>query len=135
MAQNKYRPAPHVADMLLYTKGLASCGSCSHGYAPTLCVHGCTVHRGMEGTRVDVPFVKVAVSIWREYSRELTQNLRFSGESAIFLVPSEGFEGVKFFPQLHYASSNEDPAPKASTMPKPRPKREVPKPGKPVADS
>ena len=71
----------------------------------------------------------------REYSRESTQIWRFSGENAIFLVPSEGFEGVKFFPQLHYASSSEGPDPKASTMPKPLPKQEVPKPGKPVADS
>ena len=44
----------------------------------------------------------------------------------MFLVPSEGFEQVKFFPQLHYASSSVGPAPKASTMPEPRPKREVP---------
>ena len=58
---------------------------------------------------------------------EFTKILRFSGENAILLDPSEGFEGVKFFPQLHYASSNEGPAPKASTMPKPCPKREVPK--------
>ena len=41
----------------------------------------------------------------------------------------------KFFPQLYYASSNEGAAPKASIMPEPCPKREVPKPGKPVADS
>ena len=71
----------------------------------------------------------------REYLRESTQILRLSGENAIFLVPSEGFEGVKFFPRLHYTSSSEGPAPKASTMPKRRPKQEVPKPGKPVADS
>ena len=71
----------------------------------------------------------------REYSRESTQNSTFSGESAIFLVPPEGFEAVKFFPQLHYAPSSETPAPKASTMPKRRPKREVPTPGKLVADS
>ena len=57
-----------------------------------------------------------------EYSRERTQILTFSGENAIFLVPSEGFEGVKFFAQLHYASSNEGPAPIASTMPKTAPK-------------
>ena len=54
-----------------------------------------------------------------EYSRELTQ---ISEENAIFLVASEGFEGVKFLPQLHYASSSESPAPNASTMPKRRPK-------------
>ena len=35
----------------------------------------------------------------------------------IFLVPFEGFEGVKIFPQLHYAPSSKSPAPKASTMP------------------
>ena len=52
-----------------------------------------------------------------------------------FLVHSEGFEGPKFFPRLHYASSNEGSAPKASIMSEPCPKREVPKPGKPVADS
>ena len=71
----------------------------------------------------------------REYSRESTQILKFLGENAIFLVPYDGFEAVKFFPQLHCASSSDGPAPKASTMPKPRPKREVPKPRKPVADS
>ena len=66
-----------------------------------------------------------------QYSRQLTQISRFSGGNAIVLAPSEGFEGVKFMP----ASSGESPAPKASTMPKRRPKREVLKPGKPVADS
>ena len=71
----------------------------------------------------------------REYSRESTQNSRFSGENTIFLVPSKKFEGVKFFPQLHYASSSEGPAPKACTMPKRRPKQVVPKPGKVVADA
>ena len=40
-----------------------------------------------------------------EYSRESTQISRSSGENAIFSVPSKGFEGVKFLPQLHYASS------------------------------
>ena len=45
---------------------------------------------------------------------------RFFDENAIFLVASEGFEGVKFMPQLHYASSIESPAPNASTMPKRR---------------
>ena len=70
-----------------------------------------------------------------EYSRELTQISTFFEENAIFLVASEGFEGVKFLPQLHYASSSESPAQNASTMPKRRPKRKVPKPGKPVADS
>ena len=48
---------------------------------------------------------------------------------------SEGFEGPEFLPQLCYASSNESPVPKASIMSEPCPKREVPKPGKPVADS
>ena len=69
-----------------------------------------------------------------EYSHELTQISRFLGESAIFLVPSEGFEVVKFFPRLHYASFTEGSAPKAPML-KPRPKREVPKPGMPLADS
>ena len=71
----------------------------------------------------------------RKKSHESTQNVRFPGGNATFLVPSEGFEGVKFFPELHYASSSEGLAPKASTMPKPRPKREVQKPSKLVADS
>ena len=56
-------------------------------------------------------------------------------ENAIFLDPSEGSEGPRFFPQLHYALSNEICAPKASIMSEPCPKREVPKPGKPVTDS
>ena len=56
-------------------------------------------------------------------------------DNAIFLVHSEGFEGPKFLTQLCYASSNEHPAPKASIMSKPCPKREVAEPGKPVADS
>ena len=51
-------------------------------------------------------------------------------QRAVREVPSEGFEGVKFLPQLHNASSTEGPAPKASIMPRRRPKREVPKPGK-----
>ena len=71
----------------------------------------------------------------REYSRESTQTSRFSGGTAIFLVPSEGFEAGKFFHQLHYASSSESHAPKASTMLKRRPKPEVPKRDKPLADS
>ena len=62
-----------------------------------------------------------------EYSREFTQISRFSGENAIFLVPYEGYEGVKLLPQLHAASSNASPAPKAFIMPKRRPKRQVPK--------
>ena len=70
-----------------------------------------------------------------EYSREFTQILRLSGENAIFLVGFERFEGVKFMPQLHYASSSERPTPNASTMPKRRPKRKVAKPSNPVADS
>ena len=77
----------------------------------------------------------MAVRMGREYSRELTQISRFSEENATFLVPSEKFVRVKFLPHLHYASSSESPAQKASIMPKRRPKREVPKPGKPVADS
>ena len=69
-----------------------------------------------------------------EYLRELTQISRFSEENTI-LVAFEGFEGVKFLPQLLYTSSSESPTPNASTMPKRRPKRKVPNPGKPVADS
>ena len=56
-------------------------------------------------------------------------------ENGILLVLFEGFEGIKFLPQLPYASSNEGPAQKGSTMPKPRSKGEVPRPGEPVADS
>ena len=67
-----------------------------------------------------------------EYSREFTQISWFFEENAIFLVASQGFEGVKFMPQLHYASSCKSPAPNASTMPKRRPKRKVAKPGNPV---
>ena len=71
----------------------------------------------------------------REYSRESMQISRFSGGNAIFLGPSEGFKRGKFFPKLHYASFNDGPAPKASTMPETRPKQEVPKCAKRVADS
>ena len=51
-----------------------------------------------------------------KFSCEASQILGFRGGGAIFLVPSEGFEGVKFFLKLHYASSSESPAPKASTI-------------------
>ena len=44
-----------------------------------------------------------------EYSREFTRILRFFEENAIFVVASEGFEGVKFMAQLHYASSKSRP--------------------------
>ena len=53
MAQNQCRPAPHVAGLLLYANDLAPCGSFSHGSAPTLCVHGYTIHQSMESTSVE----------------------------------------------------------------------------------
>ena len=73
--------------------------------------------------------------MWDEYSRKFTQISRFFEENAIVLVGFEGLEGGKFTPRLHHASSIEIPGPNTSTMPERRPKRKVPKPGKPVADS
>ena len=53
MAENQCGPAPRVAGLILYAKDLAPCGSYSHGSKPMLCMHGCTIHQGMESTGVE----------------------------------------------------------------------------------